>query len=67
MNNFNLLKYCVGSGALRNRLNLSQSKLSRILGVTQNTVALWEQGRRSPVGPARVSLRMLLSTRTAEI
>lgn len=44
---------------IREDLDLSQTKLALLIGVTPSTIALWEQGRRTPIGPARVLLRML--------
>ncbi len=32
----------------RKELGLTQQKLAETLGVRQNTVCLWEQGKRSP-------------------
>ena len=35
---------------------LSQSEFARLLGVSVRTLQEWEQGRRSPSGPARMLL-----------
>jgi putative transcriptional regulator len=43
---------------VRGKLGLSQSKFAAILGISANTLQNWEQGRRSPTGPARVLLRI---------
>jgi putative transcriptional regulator len=43
---------------IRGRLGLSQPKFARLLGISENTLQNWEQGRRSPTGPAKVLLRI---------
>ena len=43
---------------VRNRLGLSQSKFARLLGISENTLQNWEQGRRKPAGPAKVLLKV---------
>lgn len=43
---------------IRGRLGLSQPKFARLLGISENTLQNWEQGRRSPTGPAKVLLRV---------
>jgi putative transcriptional regulator len=40
----------------RNRL--SQSKFAALLGISQDTLQNWEQGRREPTGPAKVLLEI---------
>lgn len=45
-------------GALRARFGLSQAKFAALLGISVDTLQNWEQGRRSPEGPARVLLRV---------
>lgn len=45
--------------AIRRRTGLSQSMFSQRIGVSPGTLRNWEQGRRSPDGPARVLLAML--------
>ncbi len=40
----------------RARVGLSQSEFARLLGVSVRTLQEWEQGRRSPSGPARMLL-----------
>ena len=37
----------------RARVGLSQSEFARLLGVSVRTLQEWEQGRRTPSGPAR--------------
>lgn len=41
---------------VRQSLKVSQSVFSRMIGVTISTLQNWEQGRRSPNGPARALL-----------
>ena len=43
---------------IRNGYQLSQSQFAALLGVSVGTLRNWEQGRRSPDGPARVLLRV---------
>lgn len=45
--------------ALRARLGLSQSQFARRFGFTIDTVQQYEQGRRSPSGPASTLLRVI--------
>ena len=45
--------------AIRRRTGLSQEAFSRRIGVSTGTLRNWEQGRRTPEGPARVLLAML--------
>jgi putative transcriptional regulator len=49
----------VDVSAVRRRTGLSQAAFSRQIGVSTGTLRNWEQGRRSPEGPARVLLAML--------
>lgn len=44
---------------VRRRLGLSQAELARRIHVPHETIRDWEQGRRSPAGPARALLRVL--------
>ena len=44
---------------VRRRTGLSQEAFSRRIGVSTGTLRNWEQGRRTPDGPARVLLAML--------
>ena len=39
-------------------LGLSQHKFALLLGISENTLQNWEQGRRHPVGPAKVLLKV---------
>jgi putative transcriptional regulator len=43
---------------VRNKLGLSQNKFARLLGISENTLQNWEQGRRRPAGPAKVLLKV---------
>lgn len=43
---------------VRSKLGLSQSKFAAILGISADTLQNWEQGRRTPTGPAKVLLRI---------
>jgi putative transcriptional regulator len=43
---------------VRGMLGLSQSKFAAILGISADTLQNWEQGRRTPTGPARVLLKI---------
>jgi len=41
---------------IRGQTGLSQTEFARLLGVSVRTLQEWEQGRRSPSGPARTLL-----------
>ena len=41
---------------IRAGYNLSQSEFARLMGISVDTLKNWEQGRRTPQGPARVLL-----------
>lgn len=43
---------------VRSRLGLSQHKFARLLGISENTLQNWEQGRRKPAGLAKVLLKV---------
>ena len=43
---------------VRGKLGLSQSRFAAILGISADTLQNWEQGRRTPTGPARVLLKI---------
>ena len=45
--------------AIRERLELSQSRFAAIIGVSVRTLQGWEQGRREPEGPAKALLRVV--------
>jgi len=44
---------------IRAEYHLSQREFSRMLGISVSTLQNWEQGRRSPQGPANVLLRVV--------
>jgi putative transcriptional regulator len=43
---------------IRTDFRLSQAEFARLLGISRGTLQNWEQGRRSPQGPARVLLQV---------
>lgn len=43
---------------IRQLYGLSQEKFASLMGISVATLRNWEQGRRSPEGPARVLLRV---------
>lgn len=45
--------------ALRKKVGLSQAQFAKSIGVALGTLQGWEQGRRKPVGPARVLLALI--------
>ena len=45
--------------AVREQFGLSQSQMATFLNVSKRTLENWEQGRRSPTGPARTLLRIM--------
>lgn len=45
--------------AIREQTGLSQSKFAILVGVSVDTLQNWEQGRRTPRGPAAVLLKIL--------
>ncbi len=42
--------------AIRETLKLTQQQFAAMMGISTHTLQNWEQGRRSPEGPARVLL-----------
>jgi len=42
--------------AIREALKLTQQQFAAMMGISMRTLQNWEQGRRSPEGPARVLL-----------
>lgn len=42
----------------RAKLGISQTKFARLLGISEDTLQNWEQGRRKPSGPAKVLLKV---------
>ena len=53
------LRRRVDVSAIRARTGLSQEAFARRIGVSVGTLRNWEQGRRSPDGPAKVLLSLL--------
>lgn len=43
---------------IRDLYGLSQEKFAALIGISVATLRNWEQGRRSPEGPAKVLLRV---------
>ena len=43
---------------IRQKLHVSQNEFAHMIGVSENTIQNWEQGRRKPEGPAVVLLRV---------
>ena len=43
---------------IRKKLQLSQSAFAGFMGVSIRTIQDWEQGRRTPQGPAKALLRI---------
>lgn len=43
--------------AAREKTGLSQAEFARLLQVSKGTLLNWEQGRRTPTGPARALLK----------
>ena len=44
--------------AIREHYGLSQEKFASLMGISVATLRNWEQGRRSPEGPAKVLLKV---------
>ena len=45
--------------SIRTRWKVSQRQFATMIGVSANTLENWEQGRRSPRGPAKALLRIV--------
>ena len=45
--------------AIRESYGLSQLEFSGLLGISVDTLQNWEQGRRTPAGPARILLQVV--------
>ena len=48
----------VDARQVREALGLSQTGFAALLGISTGTLRNWEQGRRSPEGPAKILLRI---------
>jgi putative transcriptional regulator len=46
---------------LRQKLHVSQAEFATMIGVSSRTLQNWEQGRRSPKGPAKALLKVAAS------
>lgn len=44
--------------AIRSKLGVSQAEFAAMLGISVRTLENWEQGHRTPKGPARVLLQV---------
>jgi putative transcriptional regulator len=44
--------------AVREKLHVSQSEFAAMIGVSPRTLQNWEQGRRTPEGPAKALLKV---------
>jgi len=53
-----ILKADIDVAALRANYRLSQGKFAALLGISVDTLQNWEQGRRTPDGPAKILLRL---------
>ncbi|WP_312891076.1 helix-turn-helix domain-containing protein [Microvirga aerilata] len=49
----------IDAAVVRSRTGLSQAAFARCVGVAIGTIRNWEQGRRTPQGPARALLARL--------
>ncbi len=45
--------------SIRERLGLTQERFAALMGVSSRTLQNWEQGRRTPEGPAKALLRVV--------
>ena len=45
--------------AIREQTGLSQNQFAQMIGVSKSTLENWEQGRRSPTGPAKALLKIV--------
>ncbi len=52
-------EYVIDVQAIRKRTGLSQPNFAKSIGVPVATLRNWEQGHRTPTGPARVLLRLI--------
>jgi putative transcriptional regulator len=44
---------------VRTKLGISQTRFAKLMGISENTLQNWEQGRRKPTGPAKVLLKVV--------
>lgn len=44
---------------IREAYDLSQAEFATLLGISVDTLQNWEQGRRTPAGPARILLQVV--------
>jgi len=44
--------------SIRHKLHVSQGKFARLIGISEDTLRNWEQGRTYPDGAARALLRV---------
>jgi putative transcriptional regulator len=51
--------YVIDVQKIRKRTGLSQPDFAKSIGVSVATLRNWEQGHRTPTGPARVLLKLL--------
>jgi putative transcriptional regulator len=51
--------YAIDVQVIRKRRGLSQPDFAKSIGVPVSTLRNWEQGHRSPTGPARALLALL--------
>lgn len=49
---------CPDVKKIREKLHVSQNEFAHMIGVSENTIQNWEQGRRKPEGPAIALLRI---------
>lgn len=50
--------WALNAAEVRARWGMSQRKFAQLLGISVDTLQNWEQGRRTPDGPARVLLKV---------
>jgi putative transcriptional regulator len=53
--------------AIREKLNVTQAEFALMIGVSLATLRNWEQGRRTPDGPAQALLRVAAANPKAVI
>ena len=52
--------FCIPDTKLiRSKTGLSQSKFAKKFGIAVQTLQAWESGRRNPIGPAAILLRVI--------